>query len=139
MMSPSVTPEMVAAQIREKRGNLSAVADELGVSRQGLYKYIARYESLKKVVEEARERMKDMVESTLYSKALEGEGWAVCFFLKTQAKDRGYVERSEVTGAAGGAINYRDASKLSDDELAAIVAGRSPRAVAPEAGAAPAD
>jgi hypothetical protein len=27
---------------------------------------------------------------------LAGEAWAVCFYLKTQAKDRGYVERSEV-------------------------------------------
>jgi hypothetical protein len=37
--------------------------------------------------------MKDDAESALYKAALAGEAWAVCFFLKTQAKDRGYVER----------------------------------------------
>jgi hypothetical protein len=40
--------------------------------------------------------MIDNVESVLYSKALAGEAWAVCFFLKTQAKHRGYVERQEL-------------------------------------------
>jgi hypothetical protein len=27
---------------------------------------------------------------------LKGEAWAVCFFLKCQARERGYVERTEV-------------------------------------------
>jgi hypothetical protein len=38
--------------------------------------------------------MLDNVESALYTAALAGEAWAVCFFLKTQGKARGYVERS---------------------------------------------
>jgi hypothetical protein len=32
---------------------------------------------------------------SLYSAVLRGEAWAVCFFLKTQARDRGYVERQD--------------------------------------------
>jgi hypothetical protein len=29
---------------------------------------------------------------------LAGEPWAVCFYLKCQAKDRGYIERTEHVG-----------------------------------------
>jgi fructose-specific phosphotransferase system component IIB len=101
MMAPGVTPEIVAQKIRDARGNISAAAISLRVSRQALYRYIEKHASLRAVLSESRETMKDMVESVLYSKALEGESWAVCFFLKTQAKDRGYVERVEQTGADG--------------------------------------
>src|SRR5512146_1589446 len=98
MMSSDVTPELVAQKIRDARGNISAVADSLRVSRQALYKYIDKHQSLKAVIAESRERMKDNAESVLYQKVLDGEAWAVCFFLKTQGKDRGYTERHEVSG-----------------------------------------
>jgi hypothetical protein len=39
--------------------------------------------------------MKDNAESSLYRAVLDGEPWAVCFYCKTQAKDRGYTERVE--------------------------------------------
>jgi hypothetical protein len=55
--------------------------------------------------------MKDNAESALYSAVLGGEAWAVCFYLKTQAKDRGYVERQEMTGKDGGAIQQEHAGK----------------------------
>ena len=55
----------------------------------------------------SREKMIDNVESKLYQKALEGEGWAVCFFLKTQGKRRGYIERQEHTGEDGREIVFR--------------------------------
>jgi len=60
--------------------------------------------TLKVVLADAREKMIDNVESKLYSKALDGDTTAMIFFLKTQGKGRGYVERQEVTGANGGAI-----------------------------------
>jgi len=104
MMTPGVTPEIVAQHIRDKRGNIAAVAVALHTSRQTVYRYIEKHAKLKDVLAESRESMLDMVESVLYSKALEGESWAVCFFLKTQGKSRGYIERSEVSGVDGSAI-----------------------------------
>src|SRR5262249_17341747 len=47
-------------------------------------------------------------ENVLYEAALRGEAWAVCFYLKCQAKDRGYVERQET----------RD---VSDEDIDALV------------------
>ena len=36
-----------------------------------------------------------MAELSLFKAIQTGEAWAVCFYLKTQGKDRGYVERYE--------------------------------------------
>ena len=99
-----LSAEPVTIAIREMNGNLAAVARKLGVCRQTLYTYIERHPSVKDVVAESRETMLDNAESALYRAVLAGEAWAVCFFLKTQGKRRGYVERQEVTGADGGAL-----------------------------------
>ena len=105
MTTPTkLTAEAVTAAIRDMNGNISAVARRLGVCRQTVYSYIERHPSVKDVLAEARETMIDNAESALYRAVLNGEAWAVCFFLKTQGKSRGYVERQEVTGADGGAI-----------------------------------
>lgn len=90
--------------IDEFTGNLSMVARKLGVSRTTLYKFMEDKPTVKAALDEAREKMVDNVESKLYSKALGGDTVAMIFFLKTQGKKRGYVERQEVTGEGGGDI-----------------------------------
>jgi len=104
---PKLTAEPVITAIRELNGNLSAVARKMGVCRQTLYTFIKRHPSVQAVVADARETMLDNAESSLYRAVLNGEAWAVCFFLKTQGKRRGYVERQEVTGAEGGEVVFR--------------------------------
>ncbi len=47
-----------------------------------------------------------------------GQPWAVSLVLKTLGKERGYVERGEITGKGGEPIIARpDFSKLSLEEL----------------------
>ena len=112
MTQKELDAERVIALIDEFKGNLSAVARSLGCARGTLYAYIKGKPTCQKALDNSRETMLDNVESVLYSKALAGEAWAVCFFLKTQGKSRGYVERQEVTGADGGpviVVNWDDA------------------------------
>ena len=99
-----LTVEKVNALIDELMGNVSMVARTLNVSRTTLYNYINSHATVKQALDEAREKMIDNVESKLYSKALDGDTTSMIFFLKTQGKHRGYVERQEVTGADGGAV-----------------------------------
>jgi hypothetical protein len=101
MAREELSADKVIAKIHELKGNLSMVARSFSISRQTLYNYMKQRPSVQAAVEEARETMIDNVESALYSAALKGEAWAVCFFLKTQGKSRGYVERQEVTGKDG--------------------------------------
>lgn len=105
-----LTSEFVSAKLREFHGNMAAVARAAGVTRQAVYKYIESNDELKAVKQECRESMIDNAESSLYRAIVNGEAWAVCFFLKTQGKPRGYVERQEVTGADGKPITFIDAS-----------------------------
>ena len=92
---PKLDAVKVAADLVSLSGNLAAVAVKNAVTRRGLQKFIARNGSLRDVVADAREGMLDNVESALYRAALDGRAWAVCFFLKTQGKSRGYVEKSD--------------------------------------------
>jgi len=106
---PRITTKQVEAALIARTGNVSAAARSLGVSRAWVDMLIKRSEKLKQVVHDARQSMCDNAESSLNRAVLNGEAWAVCFTLKTQAKDRGYVERTqtEITGRDGGAIEQR--------------------------------
>lgn len=81
-------------------GNLSTAAKSLSVDRATLYKWIEQ-ESLEEAVQEGRNTRLDFVESKLDQKINSGDTTAIIFFLKTQGKNRGYVERQEITGKDG--------------------------------------
>lgn len=96
-----VTNADVEQHIERTMGNVAAIARSLGVSRGTVWNRIQSSPLLQKMLADARETMLDNAESSLYNQVLAGEGWAVCFFLKTQGKSRGYIERAEVTGKDG--------------------------------------
>jgi len=81
-------------------GNLSAASKSLGVDRVSLYKWIEQ-DGLEQAVIEGRNSRLDFVEGKLDQKIDGGDTTAIIFFLKTQGKSRGYVERQEITGADG--------------------------------------
>src|SRR5262245_58527316 len=91
----------LAGRVAEFGGNLAAVARSYGCSRTAVWKRVRRSAALRVVVHDAVESYKDTAETALHRAVLAGEAWAVCFFLKCRAKDRGYVERQEVTRADG--------------------------------------
>lgn len=112
----ALTVEKITPLIEEYMGNLSLVARKLGVSRTTVYNFLENKPTLKVVLIDAREKMIDNVESKLYSKALDGDTTAMIFFLKTQGKSRGYVERQEVTGADGGKVQIEYVNDWRGDE-----------------------
>lgn len=99
-----LTAEQIKHALEGASGNISYAAKSLGVSRSTLYRRIDASPALKVVLADSREELKDIAESALKRAVIAGEGWAVCFALKTVGRDRGYVERQEVTGADGGAV-----------------------------------
>ena len=79
-------------------------------------------QTFKDLVEEITERSIDNIESSLYKNALEGDTTSIIFYLKTKGKNRGYVERTELTGKNGLPLNTSpktnfDFSKFTEEEL----------------------
>jgi len=99
--------DKVKNAINEAHGNLTTAARMCGVARQQFYNFIKTHSDAQAELKQARESMIDNAESALYSAILNREAWAICFFLKTQAKHRGYVERTEYTGADGGPVGIK--------------------------------
>ena len=85
-------------------GNISAIARAFGITRSAIYDYIEKRPELKDIIQDERESILDDAESELFKQAKRGNLSALIFFLKTQGKKRGYVERSEITGSEGAAI-----------------------------------
>lgn len=65
------------------------------MTRKTLYDWIEK-DGLKDVISESRSGALDFVENKLMSRINEGSDTAIIFFLKTQGKSRGYVERQEL-------------------------------------------
>jgi len=99
-----ITVQAIKDAIKLKRGNISAVARSFDVSRNAIDNRINKSEVLKEALQEARNTMLDNAETALYEDALNGNTTALIFFLKTQGKSRGYIERQEHTGADGDVI-----------------------------------
>lgn len=97
--APKLDPGRVGEALAKHQGNVAAVARQFGVHRSSVHELICRRADLQQITRDSREGMKDDAESALYKAVREGEAWAVCFYLKTQGKDRGYCERSEVQTA----------------------------------------
>lgn len=108
--------EIIQAIERSEYGQASEVADALGCSDRTIYKYIERYETIKSAMALKKERQKDYVVGKLFSEIKKGNIAAIIFYLKTQAKDRGYVERQEVMGADGKPLTIKVTWKNLNDE-----------------------
>jgi len=99
-----LTAEQMIKAINKGRGFVTEAADDLGVSRQTFYVYLNKYVTAQQALEDARERRHVMVENKLMQAIAHGNVTAMIFYLKTQAKHKGYVERQEFAGQDGGPI-----------------------------------
>ena len=104
--SRTFTKKQLTDLIRKHDGNLTAIAREADCVRQTVYSSIERY-GLGEVVDEVRETLVDVAEQSLHELVRERHPSAIFFYLKTQGKRRGYVERSEQTGVDGGPIRMQ--------------------------------
>lgn len=110
--------EQLAEALRENRGMVATAARQLGMNHSALCARIKDSPTLQAVVAEAREHMTDRAELKLYEKVEDGESWAVTFYLRTQGKSRGYVERQEVTGANGDPLAVKHSHDFDFDAFA---------------------
>jgi len=101
---PKFKVKTVRKALERAGGSMTGAGEILGCSRRTVADYINRHPTLAAALEEINEIDVDEAETNLKRGVRRGDGWAVCFTLKTKGKDRGYVERTEFTGKNGGAI-----------------------------------
>jgi hypothetical protein len=88
-------PDEVITALSQAKGMTTVAARLLGCVPNTVQAYIDRYPAVAEARAQEREGMTDVAELALYKAIQSGEAWAVCFYLKTQGKGRGYVERVE--------------------------------------------
>lgn len=114
-----ITEAQIADALEKSAGIMSVAAERLGVDRSTICRRAQKSQRLRNVIDAATERSMDVAEAALMRAVQKGEAWAVCFFLKCKAKQRGYSERTEITGPAGKPVEVA----VSETELDKIIAG----------------
>ena len=90
--------------LKSSLGNVTHACKEAGISRSQFYKWINEDPAFAASCEEVKDVALDFAESALLKQIKEGNVTAIIFYLKTQGKQRGYVERMEATGENGKSI-----------------------------------
>lgn len=92
----ALTDKQIIKAIEQSRGLMAVAARRLGCSRQTLYSRRDKSPAIRQAIEDARDLTTDLAENALYQAIQEGEAWAVCFYLKTIGRERGYTERQQI-------------------------------------------
>jgi hypothetical protein len=108
----AVSPEQVLAAIPGTYGIQSMIARKCGVSGRTIRRIMNEDSRVEDAVLQAREDLKDFAEAQLIKLIQEKNLIAILFFLKCQAKARGYVERQEITGADGEPVTLTLSDRL---------------------------
>ncbi len=110
--------------IKESSGLLTLAAAKSGMGYRTVCRYVAEFPSVKEAAQDAHERMLDFAEGKLYEKIKGGDNACIIFYLKTQGKARGYIERQEFTGESGGPVKVEvDVKAKLISELSRLAAG----------------
>ncbi len=114
--------------LKETNGLLTMAAAKSGIGYRTVCRYVAEYSSVRAAAQDAKEAMLDFAEGKLYQKIKAGDNIAILFYLKTQGKARGYIERQEIANPEGEGFRLEHGVKdLSDEELLDIINGRRSR------------
>lgn len=84
-----------------KMGHLQNTCNAMCISRQTPLVWRHNDPVFAQAMLDVRESLIDEAEAQLHKNIREGKEASLIFYLKTQGKDRGYVERKEVTGLNG--------------------------------------
>ena len=96
MVNKQKQNEMVEAMIKYM-GVVTTAARSIDIPRSTYYDWMETDSEFKQRILDLREIKKDFVESKLLKLVEDGDTAATIFSAKTLLKDRGYVERQEVT------------------------------------------
>jgi hypothetical protein len=87
--------------LEKSLGVVTTAAKQIGIHRSTHHLWMQSDPEYAQAVHDLKEVALDFAESHLHQKIKAGDTASIIFFLKTQGKKRGYVERQEITGEEG--------------------------------------
>lgn len=87
--------KLFLSNLKEAKGIISIACERTGISRRAYYDWCEKDEAFDKACEDIREYVIDIVESQLLLGIKNNDMTGIIFYLKTKAKHRGYVEKTE--------------------------------------------
>lgn len=124
MGKPLFKPEQFIAAIANTGGIITIIAKNVGCDWHTAKKYIMAHPNVKRAYDAECEGILDLAESKLINLMQNSDFPAIKFYLMTKGKNRGYVERQEVS-------NFNiEVSELTDEQLERIANGEDPLQVA---------
>jgi transposase-like protein len=119
----AASKEAFLTQLEQSFGLVATTCRKAGISRSTYYKWRKEDTDFANKADEVRELQKDAVEALILKKMKCGDTAMLIFYAKTQMKDRGYVERTEVVGKDGADLSFTkyDLSKLTEAQRQALL------------------
>lgn len=114
------TVDQIEVELRKVHGAITLAAENMGASHNTIRRYIERSAHLRQVLAHYRERKVDTAELKLEAAISNGEPWAIALTLKTLGRNRGYVERQELTGADGEPMHIKVVLRANDGSDASV-------------------
>ena len=108
------TAQQVIDVIPGTGGIISTIASALGCTWITAKKYIENKPSVKQAYEDELEATIDLAEGVILRSIKRNDSADAKWFLSRKGKDRGWVERTEITGKDGEAVSIKVARGIQD-------------------------
>jgi|TARA_R110001599_G_scaffold313631_1_gene521495 hypothetical protein len=95
------TEAQIKDALTKAGGFISIACKSLNCTRRTIYNYIDKFPELKDIVKDIREQYLDIAEAALIKNVKDGKSSDIKYFLNTQGKKRGYIEKSELDITSG--------------------------------------
>jgi adenosylcobinamide amidohydrolase len=95
--STKIKKDKMLVALQQSMGVVSSACTKAGVSRSQHYVWMEEDKEYKEAVYNVSEMAIDLAEASLLNQIREGNTSATIFYLKTKGKNRGYVERTELS------------------------------------------
>ena len=96
MNKTKIQKEAMLEALETQLGIVSGACGKVGISRQTHYRWLEEDEDYAKNVKSLKNFALDFAESKLLECIKDKRETSIIFYLKTQGKNRGYVERQEI-------------------------------------------
>ena len=106
--------------------NVAVACRGRDISRRTFYDWYEEDESFKTIIDEVRENRIDLAESKLQGNINAGREASIIFFLKTIGRERGYIERTDVSIQGHLVRAYKAIDHVSPEDLRRVAMMKLP-------------